>query len=143
VELKYVFFENYVDQCHPNHPDCVTGVTCDNCSDGFNPTLDVACNLVTFSQNPIMTGTGKSNPAAPSFSVRPNPTAGEVEVYAFGNPSGPVYPIELYTIAGVYTGSFNWDGKTANLDLSQYPRGMYLIRVKTQSGMEVKKLILQ
>jgi hypothetical protein len=143
VELKYVFFENYVDQCHPNNPNCVTGVTCSNCSDGFNPTLDVACNLVTFSQNPIMTGTGKSNPAAPSFSVRPNPTAGEVEVYAFGNPSGPVYPIELCTISGVFAGSFNWDGKTANLDLSQYPRGMYLIRVKTQSGMEVKKLILQ
>jgi hypothetical protein len=58
IEMDYVFYENYVDLCHPNHPDCVTGVTCTDCDDGFNPMLDVACNLVVFAENPINVGTG-------------------------------------------------------------------------------------
>jgi hypothetical protein len=53
IVLGYVFFKDYVDLCHPNHPDCVTGVTCDDCDDGFNPHLIVACNLVSFSDMPI------------------------------------------------------------------------------------------
>ena len=51
IDLGYVFFPDYVDLCHPNHPDCVTGVTCADCDAGFNPHLVVACNLVTFSEN--------------------------------------------------------------------------------------------
>ena len=28
IDMDYVFYENYVDYCHPNHPACVTGVIC-------------------------------------------------------------------------------------------------------------------
>jgi len=53
IDMGYVFYEDYVDYCHPNHPDCVTGVTCSDCDAGFNPHLIVACNLVTFSDVPL------------------------------------------------------------------------------------------
>ncbi len=143
VDLKYVFYENYVDLCHPNHPNCVTGVTCTDCSDGFNPTLDVACNLVVYASNPLMTGTGKRESTVSQFMVRPNPTSGNLEVYAFGKPSGEALPLELYTVAGTKAGQFAWDGKSERLDLSSFPKGVYLLKICTPERTEMKKIILQ
>lgn len=61
LTLKYVFYEQYIDLCHPNHPNCITGVTCSDCSDGFNPQLEVACNLVVFSNTHFGTLAGDAN----------------------------------------------------------------------------------
>jgi hypothetical protein len=142
VELKYIFYENYIDQCHPNNPNCVTGVTCTDCSDGFNPTLDVACNLVVFSGNPVLTGQDYKTPGA-MVSLRPNPSTGEVEVYTHGKTPAGVQPLELITMTGSVAGTFPWNGKSVHLDLSGYPKGMYMIRIRTASGTSMKKLILQ
>jgi len=142
VELKYVFYENYVDLCNPNHPSCVTGVTCSNCEDGFNPTLDVACNLVVFAENPILTGMDKQSSVS-GFSVRPNPASGSVEVYAFGSPAKQSFPIQLLTMTGTMAGQYDWDGKSVQIDLSGLPAGMYFLKIRTQDRTEMKKLIVQ
>lgn len=142
AELKYVFYENYVDLCHPNHPSCVTGVTCTDCSDGFNPTLDVACNLISFSQFPLLTGTGNAEAVRSSFSVRPNPSGGLVELYTLGNHPAPAEPVELVTLMGSSVGRYAWDGKSVRLDLSNLPCGVYFLKVRTQGGTETKKVVL-
>ncbi|MEI7897406.1 MAG: LamG-like jellyroll fold domain-containing protein [bacterium] len=143
VELKYVFYENYVDQCHPNNPNCVTGVTCTDCSDGFNPFLDVACNLVVFANNPILTGSDNLKSQASHVSVRPNPASSSVEVYSFGTPATPTFPVQLFTMAGTLAGEYAWDGKSVQIDVSQHPRGIYMLKIRTADKTEMKKLILQ
>lgn len=143
VDLKYVFYENYVDLCHPNNPNCVTGVTCSDCDDGFNPVLDVACNLVVFSDNPLLTGMDNKLSTTSRINVRPNPASGSVEVYSVGATAVQASPIELLTIAGKTVGQYMWNGKSLQLDVSQYPRGIYILKIRTQQGMEMKKLILQ
>ncbi|MBI9037097.1 MAG: T9SS type A sorting domain-containing protein [Bacteroidales bacterium] len=86
VELGYVFDEDYVDYCHPNHPDCVTGVTCSDCDDGFNPHLVVACNLVSFSDVPFLntgeTQTISINPGFQFVSGRINPVEPDITIVA-------------------------------------------------------------
>ena len=37
IDLDYRFHPTYVDNCHPNNPDCVSGSTCADCNDGYNP----------------------------------------------------------------------------------------------------------
>jgi len=143
VELKYVFYENYVDLCHPNNPSCVTGVTCADCDDGFNPVLDVACNLVVFSDNPLLTGMDNKHSTTSRINVRPNPASGSVEVYSVGATTMQTSQIELLTIAGKTVGQFTWNGKSLQLDVSQYPRGIYILKIRTNLGSEMKKLILQ
>jgi hypothetical protein len=143
VDLKYVFYENYVDLCHPSNPNCVTGVTCTNCADGFNPTLDVACNLVVFSENPVLTGLDKRKASSSSFSIRPNPAISSVEVYAFGTPATQSFPVQLLSMTGTVLGQYEWDGKSVRLDLSQFPRGIYLVKISTSDKTEMKKLVLQ
>lgn len=46
VTLSYVFDERYVDYCHPNNPDCVSGKTCTDCNDGFNPLYYISSYLI-------------------------------------------------------------------------------------------------
>ena len=142
VELKYVFFESYVDQCHPNNPACVTGVTCSNCADGFNPTLDVACNLVVFAQNPLMTGV-EAKQTESTCNIRPNPSTGIIEVYAFGTPASQPADLQLFTVAGKLVDSYGWNGKSSMLDLSALPKGIYLLKVPQAGKTEIKKVVLQ
>ena len=143
VDLGYVFFEDYVDLCHPNHPDCVTGVTCDDCNDGFNPVLDVACNLVVFTDSPVITGINKPGQPYAGIYVNPNPSTGKVEITATGIPAGPSNRICVYSFTGVMIGQYTWDGQSEKLDLSNLPKGIYILAIVTPNGTEMKKLILQ
>lgn len=143
VELKYILYENYVDLCHPHHPDCVTGVTCSDCSDTFNPYLDVACNMVVFSEKPILVGTGTKKSTSSEISIRPNPTTGLLTVISTGNRSCENNLIQLMTLTGKVLDSFNWNGKSAQIDLSAYSRGIYFLKIQTCDKSEIRKVVLQ
>jgi hypothetical protein len=142
IDLGYVFYEDYVDLCHPNHPDCVTGVTCDDCNDGFNPNLDVACNLVVFAQSPLMTGTGEVGVSDFNFSVKPNPTSGQIEVTSNAKKSEKA-TIRVMNLTGIMVDSFAWDGISARIDLSDHPKGIYILVIETQGKTEMKKVVVQ
>ena len=75
--------------------------------------------------------------------VRSNPASKSVEVYAFGSPAIPSFPIQLLTITGTLADQFEWDGKSARIDLSRHPKGMYILKMQTPDRTEMKKLILQ
>ncbi len=142
VELGYVFYEDYVDLCHPNHPDCVTGETCDDCDDGFNPVLDVACNLVVFTVSPFITGISEEDHR---IRVYPNPTTDVIMVTVEGSPAEGDHcsPIKLYTMTGMLAGEFKWAGHSMQIDLSGYPKGMYILTIQTKDKTIMKKLVLQ
>jgi hypothetical protein len=143
IELGYVFFEDYVDLCHPNHPECVTGVTCDDCNDGFNPMLDVACNLVVFSNDPLITGTDRLDAPNSNFTVKPNPTAGMIEITGTESPTDQASTIRLMTLTGIFVDQFAWDGVSVQIDLSSYPKGVYILTIQTVDRTEMKKVIVQ
>jgi hypothetical protein len=141
LTLGYVFYEDYVDLCHPNHPDCVTGVTCVDCDAGFNPMLDVACNLVVFAENPLLAGVPEVGQS--EFKVKPNPTTGRVEVSVIGSSSAQSSTIQLYNLTGTMVDQYSWDGQSVQLDLSAHSKGIYILMIKTKDKTEMKKLVVQ
>jgi len=143
IELQYVFYEDYVDYCHPNHPDCVTGVTCSDCSAGFNPHLVVACNIVVFADNPILVKTDDPADREYSFTISPNPTSGLLEIN-FTNRVEPVEGIvEVYNLAGVAVGEFELAGLSTTINLSGYSKGVYFINVETTEKSKIEKIVIQ
>lgn len=46
-EFRYEFQPGYTDQCHPNNPYCVSGVTCPDCNDGYNPHYRVGGYIIS------------------------------------------------------------------------------------------------
>ncbi len=144
IELRYVFYEQYIDQCHPNNPNCVTGVTCSDCNDGFNPALDVACNLVTFADSPIIiVGREETIPSMQALSVFPNPTLGSFEVSLLKPVSLINASIIVFDVTGQAVRHLNWDGQKTTIDLSSCPKGIYVLKAFTPDWSEMKKILLQ
>ncbi len=146
VEIGYIFDEDYVDNCHTNNPNCISGVTCDDCEDGFNPELIVAANFITFSSKPI-DGSVLSNIDdyyTLDFHVFPNPSTGvfnlklkenvkDLEIRVFNN-VGQV-------VAQFSDNHFNTNEQTINL--KGHPQGIYMLEVRTDKGVGLKKVVVE
>ena len=144
AEYKYIFNEAYVDICHPNNPDCVSGIHCANCDDGFNPHLIVASYLINLGDTPLEeTGVGIYDPKQQelSFRVYPNPSTGifqlswddlskEVTIQVSNNLGQTLKTLHLQSHAVSY-----------DLDLQGLPRGIYFIQVNTENGKGVRKVV--
>ncbi|MEZ4888208.1 MAG: LamG-like jellyroll fold domain-containing protein [Chitinophagales bacterium] len=147
VEIGYVFDEDYVDNCHPNNPACITGVTCMDCNDGFNPELIVAANFITFSNKPIdgsVVSTDIDDFYTLSFRVFPNPSTGifnltlketvsQLDIRVFNNVGQVVTQFS--------DAHFNADKHTLNL--KGFPQGIYMVEVKTDKGAGLKKVVVE
>jgi len=144
IDMDYVFYENYMDFCHPNHPDCVTGVTCADCNDGFNPALAVACNIIVFVDNPTTVGIEDQRPSKATFiRISPNPTTGIIKVNVI-SPDAPVKGIvDIRDMTGRMLNQFNLVGVATSFDLSSYPEGAYIVTVQANGMVETQTVIIR
>ncbi len=145
IALKYVFYEQYIDQCHPNNPNCVTGSTCTDCNDGFNPQLDVACHIVNFFDAPppnpeILEITELINKYA--IEVYPNPSNGIFNISS-DNKLDKVSTVEIYNLMGNAVMKFQWKGENTAFNLSNLAKGIYIMKISNKDVLAVKKLILR
>lgn len=149
VNLQYIFDTTYVDLCHANHPDCITGVTCSNCNDGYNPVFQVSANLITTFDSLIPTQPLKvvSNdgfiPLENTFKLIPNPASKEVRVvWNLGEGAGSV---DFLDIKGQSHISYQFD-QVAELrqhwfSLEELPTGMYVVKLRVNDRSYVQRLI--
>ena len=148
IEIGYVFFEDYVDYCHPNHPDCVTGVTCNDCDAGFNPHLIVACNLVVFSDSPIDNGAIVSIDEnyyniGSYIALFPNPSNGIMELSFHGRANFGKADVSLMNFTGNILDWFEWYGETKTLNFSNLSKGVYFLKIQVNGITEVRKIVIQ
>jgi len=140
VALNYKFYDGYVDLCHPNHPDCVTGVTCTDCSDTYNPHLVVAANLVTYYDS--------------AFFVDPliiEPQVLQAEISAFPNPSNGAFlltsdlplqnaQVTILALDGRLVHSFRWNGEDVRIDLTGERAGVYQLIIEEKNQRIIKRI---
>ncbi len=147
VELKYRFDDDYVDLCNANNPNCVSGITCQNCNDGFNPHLIVASYLITLGDTPIdVISTGIEDLKKPdlAFLLYPNPSSGminlelkeatnQLEIRVLNNLGQTVKIIEeTNTLLSTYA-----------INLNGFPKGMYFVEVNTENRTGVQKVMIE
>lgn len=140
ISLGYEFFTGYVDQCHPNNPGCVTGTTCTDCSDGFNPILDVNSNLIIYYDSAVTLSVKEIDYIG--FAIYPNPTAGFVTINTNGK-SNQHYTLSIYNMIGELEKHFDWSGDRKAIDLTSLAKGIYNVRVTNGKTSEVKKLVVE
>lgn len=147
VQLKYIFDENYVDLCHPNHPNCVTGVTCNNCDQGFNPHLIVSSYVVSKSNTPFNTDTTYTNVAnaieSPiKFELYPNPNFGVF--YVDVNSDIKKCNVVVYNAMGKVILSKTIENQQKTLiDISGVAKGVYIVKVSTNKHSLTRKFIVK
>ncbi|MFD2890486.1 LamG-like jellyroll fold domain-containing protein [Flavobacterium chuncheonense] len=143
VELKYILDQNYVDYCHPSNPDCVSGVTCPNCNDGFNPHLIVDSYLIKYSNSTNFLSSETFETTPKNFVAYPNPSTGKftIENYTEGTNN----EIAIYNTNGalIYEkNDKNLDDKF-EVDLSDKAKGVYIIKFKNNESEGVQKIIIE
>ena len=142
-ELLYEFDPDYVDECHPNYPDCVSGQnSCPSCQDSSNPILIVSGKLVTYSHNSevvVTEVTERPDVDAEPFHVTlsPNPVENHLTIttdYDKGRTG-----VHILNAQGVKVRGFNMQG-TVTIDMSDLPAGVYFVQI-LGGQMVTKKII--
>ena len=131
ANLLYEFDPNYVDQCHPNYPDCVSGMnSCPDCQNTSNPILRVSGKIVTYSHNhdlfmdvPVYPDVDK-DPF--QVTLTPNPVNDRLTIttdYDKGRVG-----VHIVNSQGVVVRNFNMKG-SATIDMNDLPAGIYVVQI--------------
>ncbi len=150
VDLDYRFHPTYVDLCHPNNPDCVSGSTCDDCSDGYNPVYYVDCHIINKSNNPLIYGdilgtNSIDNTEIYDVSIYPNPSNGVFKIRTDFPESKS--RLTVHTVNGQRVKTYYFDSATqlnaSSFDLSYLTGGIYFINIENVYGTGVKRIVLE
>lgn len=148
ISLSYIFDESYTDLCHPNNPDCVTGVTCSDCNAGVNPQYVVSGNLITYSQAPVLTNITNNQVVSPdedfNFEIFPIPSDGKVILttkVSFNQAVVTVYSLEGLLVYKTYLNQNN-NENMFNINLDHLASGTYYVQVMTKTSTGVKQIIV-
>jgi hypothetical protein len=142
VEIQYEFFPGYVDYCHPNHPDCETGVTCDDCQSGYNPHYIVSGNLVTYS-NELHNPVGISEEKYFGLDVYPIPSNGVVYLSSFKTNMKIDAKVSVLNQVGQIVDEFQWNGQQRAMDLTKRSNGVYFVVVENDNHRQVERIIIK
>lgn len=128
VSLKYIFDEDYRDNCHVNNPDCVSGTTCPNCNDGFNPHLIVNSFLISFGETPLGPLATNEVTLNTSMNLYPNPSGG---LFFVELENQKAYQILIYDLTGKLVRKIKFDASSdkTQVNFNGYPTGIYIVNV--------------
>lgn len=145
ITLNYKFDQSYVDYCHPNNPNCITGTTCPDCNDGFNPHLIVASYLISFGNAPLGTTLGvKDASMVLNTKVYPNPSFGTF--FIDFDPRQNVDKVTVYDIMGRIIKSQNitsLDNPT-QVNLDGQASGVYILKITNGNKIvDTKRIIIE
>lgn len=149
-DLDYRFHPTYVDRCHPNHPDCISGQTCPDCNDGANPIYYVDVQVINFSYNPIVYGstlgttTPIDNVATYDITLYPNPAEDVFQIQTnFPNSNTTM---TIHTVDGQVLKTYVFNSSEAmnayQFDVSNLSSGVYYINISNSYGTGTKTLLL-
>jgi hypothetical protein len=144
VDLLYEFDPTYVDQCHPNYPDCVSGQnSCPNCDNSSNPILKVSGKVVTYSHNTDILTEVPEQPDVDAdpfmVTITPNPAKDNLTIttdYEKGRVS-----VVFISPQGAKVRGFSMQGSTT-VDVSDLPSGIYFVHV-IGGKVVTRKVVIQ
>ncbi len=144
AHLFYQFDPTYIDQCHPNYPDCQDGQnSCPHCADPDNPILRVSGMVVSRSNNESTLVAVKEyadfekDPF--TVTISPNPVKHQMTI-ATDYDQGKLC-VHIVNAQGVEVRGFVMD-KQATIDVSNLPSGLYFVSV-IGGKVVTKKVIVE
>ncbi|MCM1042492.1 MAG: discoidin domain-containing protein [Bacteroides sp.] len=150
LEMKFIMQEDYMDKCHPNNPDCVSGVTCSDCKDTYNPQYYIASYLIAYYDKmydslPDVANEQIAEREELRFSVYPNPASDRFFVQTYGETGRG--SLQVFNMKGETLRStvFN-SGEELNaraFDVRDFPAGVYFVRIQTLHRNGIQKIIVR
>jgi hypothetical protein len=145
VEYKYIFNQGYTDFCHPNNAGCISGITCPDCNDGFNPHLIVSSYLINLSDTPLAGISSVNDLKTPelAFRVFPNPSTGVLNLSWDEALDEAVIQVVNNLGQVVHTRVLNAPTNATTLELQGLAKGFYYVQVSGKKGSGVRKVLIE
>ncbi|WP_045079843.1 T9SS type A sorting domain-containing protein [Aequorivita vladivostokensis] len=115
-------------------PDCVDD---DIDGDGYSNAEEIDCGSNPYDPSDTCETAGMGENSIESIKIYPNPSTG---IYTITS-ALPIAHLVVYSINGSKIRTLEPQEPVQHLDLSHLPKGIYLLKIKTQTGTAVKKLI--
>ncbi len=150
LQMKFIFEEDYVDRCHPNNPECESGVTCADCMDTYNPQYYIASYLISYYDKMYDSLPSASNESVGSkeelhFTAYPNPATDRFFVQTYGETGrGGLQVIGLdgkVWHSYVFNSGVELNGR--EFPVWDMPQGVYVIRIQTERQNGIYKIVVQ
>lgn len=147
LSLSYIFQTSYQDNCHPHNPNCVSGVTCPDCNDGYNPYYRVSSYVIGHGNAPISMGIAAPAKAVPAnaVSISPNPGDGRFALHLerdMGKSVVTVHDVTGETLKTWFFGSKD-QMEAFHFDLSKLAKGTYFVKVQSEEASVAGKLMIR
>ena len=146
MKLFYEFDPSYIDECHPNHPNCINGYTCKNCSAADNPILRVSGKVVAYTNdvNAITDVSDfyeniKEHKAPFEVGLFPNPASDALRITTDYD-KGKVC-VHIINMQGQEVRNFVFEG-SKTINISDLAPGMYFVNV-IGGQVVTKKLVVK
>lgn len=150
MQLAYVFDTAYVDYCHPSNPGCISGQTCTDCFDTYNPQFYISSYLITHSN--------KMYDSLPEVSNEQYPEREELEFNTYPNPASERMMVQVHGETGYgYIQLIGMNGQiyhqhtfvnaselgALEINVADVPSGVYFIRIQTQNANGIRKVVVR
>ena len=142
ANIFYEFDPSYVDLCHPNYPDCVSGQnSCHKCDSPDNPVLRVSGKVVSYG-NEVAVFDGEvsvEETIAYNVDIFPNPASTSLRFttdYEQGKLS-----VLIINSKGQEVRKFAFSG-SRTIDVSDLSSGVYFVKILGNT-METRKLVIK
>ena len=150
-KLHYRFDEAYLDECHPNNPDCRSGSTCPNCNAGYNPHYQVDGHAISYSNKVLpyngmtFTSTHEYLEEKLDFKVFPSPTQNSFRLSGLdidGNFKVIVKSIDGRAHAFYYFDSTE-EATNRSFNVAHLEAGIYFIQIEGQGVSGYQSLMVE
>lgn len=144
ANIFYEFDPTYIDECHPNYPDCADGQNlCPKCDSPDNPVLRVSGKVVSYSNNVTILNGGcvpvNENYVSYNVNIFPNPATSTLNFssdYEKGKLS-----VLILNAQGQEVRKFAFSG-SRSINVSDLPSGIYFVKVLGDT-MKTHKIVIQ
>ena len=144
--FDYQFKTTYKDLCNASNPACITGTTCADCNDGYNPFYRVGGYMIYRGNAPVET-LGQNSPVAEAagIAVYPNTNNGIFNIKL--NSSMEKFVVNIFNVSGQSIKTYHFrDADQLNaykFDLSTVAKGTYFIKVYNQTTSTTSKVLIR
>ena len=143
ANIFYEFDPTYIDECHPNYPDCADGQNlCPKCDSPDNPVLRVSGKVVSYSNNVTILNGGcvpvNENYVSYNVNIFPNPATSTLNFssdYEKGKLS-----VLILNAQGQEVRKFAFSG-SRSINVSDLPSGIYFVKVLGDT-MKTHKIVI-
>lgn len=143
--FKYQFMGFYRDQCHPNNPSCITGTTCADCNDGYNPYYRVGAYMIYKGNQPLQTlSSDEFVPTKNKITAYPNTNNGIFKIDMENEMTD--FVVNIINISGQSIKTYHFKNKehlnNFTFNLSTVSKGTYFLKIYDKKDSFSSKIII-